>query len=166
MNLTFRKATEEDADLIYKLAEKIWREHYYPDILSNEQIDYMLRTRYSPELLAEKMRHGEQFYLGYGEDRAIAYGSVEPVDGVYFLHKFYIDVAKQRSGVGSRFFEYLLLQTDSRKPVKLQVNRQNYKAINFYFKNGFTIESVQDFDIGDGYYMNDFIMARKPEKAE
>jgi hypothetical protein len=34
----------------------------------------------------------------------------------------------------------------------------NYKAINFYFKNGFTIEKVADFDIGDGYFMNDFVM--------
>lgn len=165
MNLTFRKATEEDADLIYKLAEKIWREHY-PNILTTDQIDYMLSTRYSPTLLAEKMRNGEQFYLGYDDDRAIAYGSVELVDGVFFLHKFYIDVANHRSGIGSRFFEYLLLQTDSRKQVKLQVNRQNFKAVNFYFKNGFTIESVQDFDIGGGYYMNDFIMARKPELVE
>lgn len=161
MNLAFRKATEQDADLIYKLAEKIWREHY-PDIIGAEQIDYMLRTRYAPELLVEKMLQGEQFYLGYDGDRAIAYGSVQLEDDVYLLHKFYIDVAKHRSGIGSRFFEYLLLQTDSRKPVKLQVNRQNYKAINFYFKNGFVIESIGDFDIGGGYFMNDFIMVRKP----
>ena len=38
------------------------------------------------------------------------------------------------------------------------VNRMNYKAVNFYFKSGFTIEKVADFDIGDGYFMNDFVM--------
>ena len=43
---------------------------------------------------------------------------------------------------------------------KLTVNRQNFKSINFYFKNGFTIESVADFDIGNGYVMNDFIMKK------
>jgi ribosomal protein S18 acetylase RimI-like enzyme len=44
--------------------------------------------------------------------------------------------------------------------LRLQVNRQNYKAINFYFRNGFIIESIADFDIGDGYFMNDFIMLK------
>jgi len=45
--------------------------------------------------------------------------------------------------------------------LRLQVNRQNYKAVNFYFKMGFIIESVGDFDIGGGYFMNDFVMVRK-----
>jgi RimJ/RimL family protein N-acetyltransferase len=45
--------------------------------------------------------------------------------------------------------------------IKLTVNRQNFKSINFYFKNGFKIEKVEDFDIGNGYWMNDFIMVKK-----
>ena len=42
--------------------------------------------------------------------------------------------------------------------LRLTVNRQNYKSINFYFKNGFVIEKTADFDIGSGYFMNDFVM--------
>jgi hypothetical protein len=42
------------------------------------------------------------------------------------------------------------------------VNRQNYKAINFYFKLGFKIQTVADFDIGNGYVMNDFVMVFEP----
>jgi diamine N-acetyltransferase len=45
--------------------------------------------------------------------------------------------------------------------LRLTVNRKNFKAINFYFKNGFIIESVKDFDIGNGYLMEDFVMLRK-----
>jgi ribosomal protein S18 acetylase RimI-like enzyme len=44
------------------------------------------------------------------------------------------------------------------RELRLQVNRQNVVAINFYFKAGFVIEKSADFDIGDGYFMNDFIM--------
>jgi len=54
-------------------------------------------------------------------------------------------------------YEYII---QNNRPIRLQVNRKNYKAINFYFKNGFTIESVGDFDIGGGYYMNDFVMIK------
>jgi ribosomal protein S18 acetylase RimI-like enzyme len=42
--------------------------------------------------------------------------------------------------------------------LSLTVNRQNYKAINFYFKEGFRIKEVADFNIGNGYVMNDFVM--------
>ena len=38
---------------------------------------------------------------------------------------------------------------------------QNYKSINFYFKNGFVIERVADFDIGNNFVMNDFVMIWK-----
>lgn len=161
MNLNFRTATVDDVPLIYQLAEKIWNEHY-PDIITNEQIGFMLRTRYNPELLKEKMQDGERFYLAFDGDIPVAYASTELVEGNYFLHKFYVDVSNHRAGIGTRFFDYMLIQMDNQKPIRLQVNRQNYKAINFYFKKGFVIESIGDFDIGGGYFMNDFIMVRKP----
>ncbi|MBK7966419.1 MAG: hypothetical protein IPK10_14825 [Bacteroidetes bacterium] len=44
----------------------------------------------------------------------------------------------------------------------MTVNRTNLKAINFYFKKGFTIEEVKDFDIGNNYFMNDFVMLYIP----
>ena len=161
MNLTFRKATIEDIQLISQLADKIWREHY-PSIISVEQIDYMLQSRYSCEVIEEGMKKNEQYFLTYFGNEAVAYASIELLKGYYYLHKFYTDVSKHRKGIGKQFFDYLLTQIDSSLPIKLQVNRKNFKAVNFYFKVGFVIESVGDFHIGGGYYMNDFVMARKP----
>jgi hypothetical protein len=37
----------------------------------------------------------------------------------------------------------------------------NVASINFYFKNGFKIEKWADFEIGNGYEMNDYIMLWK-----
>jgi ribosomal protein S18 acetylase RimI-like enzyme len=39
----------------------------------------------------------------------------------------------------------------------LQVNRFN-KAVSFYRNLGFKIIDEQDFDIGNGYFMNDYVM--------
>ncbi|WP_298391912.1 GNAT family N-acetyltransferase, partial [Hydrotalea sp.] len=39
----------------------------------------------------------------------------------------------------------------------LNVNRSN-KAIAFYSKMGFQIVKEEDNDIGNGYFMNDFVM--------
>ena len=160
MNLRFHKATQEDIGTICSLADKIWREHY-PSIISTAQIDFMLQNRYSDEVIWEGMQRGENYFLAFAGDEPVAYASVELKQGVYFMHKFYVDVSKHRTGIGERFFYYILEQLDLKHPIRLQVNRQNYKAVNFYFKMGFIIESVGDFDIGGGYYMNDFVMVRK-----
>ncbi|HLP21149.1 MAG TPA: GNAT family N-acetyltransferase [Chitinophagales bacterium] len=159
MNLTFRKATTEDVTTIEQLAQKIWREHY-PSIITIEQIEFMLLNRYSAKVIRESMAQGEQYFIAYVNGEPVGYASIELKGSYYYLHKFYIDVAKHRSGIGKEFFEYVLQQIDPSKPIRLQVNRQNIKAVNFYFKNGFVIESTGDFDIGGGYFMNDFIMLR------
>ena len=161
MNTSFCLATFEDIPLIYSLAQKIWREHY-PAVITTEQIEFMLFNRYSKRVIEEGILNGERYFLAYAEDEPLGYASIENQEDFYYLHKFYIDVSKHRNGIGKQFFDFLLLQTDSSKPIKLQVNRTNYKAINFYFKVGFIIQSVGDFDIGGGYFMNDFVMVRKP----
>lgn len=159
MTLSFREATTNDIPLITQLADKIWREHY-PSIISIEQIDFMLSDRYSAKAIEAGMQNGEKFFLCYVDDTPAAYASVEWKESFYYLHKFYLDVSKHRSGIGKLFFDYLLTQIDSSKTIRLQVNRQNFKAVNFYFKMGFMIESVGDFDIGGGFFMNDFVMVR------
>ncbi len=161
MTLTFRPALENDIDLIAALARKIWHEHY-PTIITVEQIEFMLKDRYSAGRIAEQMKTGEKFFLAEFGGHPVAYASIEYLEGYYYLHKFYIDVARHGEGIGKEFFNYLLQQIDTSKPIRLQVNRQNYKAVNFYFKMGFTIEKTGDFDIGGGYFMNDFVMVRLP----
>ena len=54
----------------------------------------------------------------------------------------------------------IIQKSEGKKRITLTVNRQNYKAINFYFKHGFKIKSVDDFDIGNGFFMNDFVMEK------
>ena len=159
-NLLFVSATPTDAPLIASLAKKIWHEHY-PSIITTQQIEFMLSNRYSENVIAESMKNGEQFYIAYSNQTPIAYASFQNTGEQYYLHKFYVDVNLHRHGTGSAFFEFLLQQMEPGLPIRLQVNRQNYKAVNFYFKKGFVIESVGDFDIGGGYFMNDFIMVKK-----
>ncbi|MCX6199846.1 MAG: GNAT family N-acetyltransferase [Bacteroidetes bacterium] len=159
MHLSFRPATITEIPVIDQLAQKIWREHY-PAIISVEQIEFMLLNRYSVKAIEESMKRGEKYFLAYVNDDIVAYSSIEWKNDFYYLHKFYLDVSKHRNGIGKQFFDYLLSQIDSSKTIKLQVNRTNYKAINFYLKLGFVIETVGDFDIGGGYFMNDFVMRR------
>jgi RimJ/RimL family protein N-acetyltransferase len=72
-----------------------------------------------------------------------------------------IDTEQQGKGIGAEAFERLLEHYADAREIRLTVNRQNYKSINFYFKIGFRIERCADFDIGGGFFMNDFVMCWK-----
>ncbi len=160
-DLKLTAASYKDIETISQLADTIWNQHYR-SIISQEQIDYMLGKMYSEENLREQMEiKGHRFFLVNSQNRNIGFISVaEEPDKSWFLNKFYIDQNFAAKGIGGAAFDQL---TAVLKPDKmtLTVNRQNYKSINFYFKKGFKIDHVADFDIGNGFVMNDFVMVKK-----
>lgn len=161
MSLNYRKAGIEDALLIAKLAESIWRKHYIM-IITMEQIEFMLQAMYSAGKLTEQMDDGHQFTLVYQEEKPIGYISISTKDQKnYFLHKFYVETDIQGKGIGTTLLKHILDEIPDAESIELTVNRRNYKAINFYYKNGFIIKEVADFDIGRGFFMNDFVMLKK-----
>jgi RimJ/RimL family protein N-acetyltransferase len=151
-------ATLQDIGTISGLADIIWHQHY-PAIISMQQIRYMLDLIYSVSALREQMEiKGHLFFIVETAGTPVGFISVSKENGNdWFLHKFYINQEKAGKGIGAKAFE-LLKKTINPSKITLTVNRQNFKSINFYFKNGFKIERVADFDIGSGYIMDDFVM--------
>lgn len=151
-------ATYKDTDTISELAKLIWNQHY-PEIISQQQIDYMLNLMYSKESLSEQMlTKGHLFFLIQSGTTNLGFISVNPTgNNQWFLNKFYINQTHSAKGIGGKSFELILEMIKPHK-ISLTVNRKNYTSINFYFKQGFKIEQVADFDIGNGYVMNDFVM--------
>ena len=151
-------ADQKDIALISDLAKLTWNQHY-PAIISQQQINYMLERMYSFSSLEEQLiQKGHSFFLITNQDEPVGFISVnKEKENEWFLNKFYIDQEKSARGIGAKAFEELKKLIHPSK-ITLTVNRQNFKSINFYFKNGFKIERVADFDIGNGYVMNDFVM--------
>jgi len=151
-------ATTNDYATICELAIKIWND-YYVAFIGQLQVDYMLKLMYSNESIAEQIQIKQHtFYLIKINIETVGFISVNRVEGnAWFLNKFYILQTVANKGIGSQVFNELK-KIILPKKITLTVNRQNYKAINFYFKNGFKINSVADFDIGNNYIMNDFVM--------
>jgi len=151
-------ATHNDIKSISLLAKIIWNQHY-PAIISQQQIDYMLNLMYSDASLKEQMdQKGHLFFLIRTGDSCLGFISVNrEKENNWFLNKFYINQETSSRGIGAKAFEELKKIIRPSK-ITLTVNRQNFKSINFYFKTGFRIERVADFDIGNGYVMNDFVM--------
>lgn len=158
--LYLRDATLDDIPLIADLAYAIWNAHY-PAIIGQKQVDYMLHKMYSSDALQKQMEEGQRFILLSDEEGDLGFVSISNKgNGDYFLHKFYISAERHRSGIGSEVMDAIFSPIPNLRSITLTVNRQNYKAINFYFKNGFVIDQVADFDIGEGYVMNDFVMKK------
>lgn len=146
-----------ELQVVQDLAVKIWNDHYV-SIIGQEQVDYMLGRFYHLDALAQQVASGDVFYLLFEGPLPLGFASIKKeADASWFLNKLYVETEEHRRGLG-RFLLEALIQNHDIKLMRLQVNRQNHKAINFYFKRGFVIERVADFDIGDGYFMNDFVM--------
>ena len=61
--MQIRIATLLDIPLINELAQKVWRV-YYKDIISEEQIEYMLEKMYSSAALHNQMQIEKHCFLG------------------------------------------------------------------------------------------------------
>jgi len=155
------RANISDIPIIQNLANEIWWK-YYPPIIGYKQVSYMLNMFYSAESLEKQLTEQKHvFYLIKEKSKDIGFISVEHKGRrKYFIHKFYILLNRANKGIGTKVFKKLIKEIMP-KEIRLTVNRQNFKSINFYFKNGFVIERVADFDIGNGFYMNDFVMVWK-----
>ncbi len=169
-NLTAVHATEEQLSIITSLAHDIWNIHY-PSIISQSQIDYILAQRYSESALLKKYNQkGTTILLAQVGPMSIGYSVLrtsEDAPDETFIDAFYLHPNHHRKGFGTRFMELVIkqIQTSPTHTVILNVNRQNIGAINFYFRNGFTIRSVVDEKLGHGYIANDFIMERTLDRA-
>lgn len=163
--MDLRLATTDDIPLIQVLADRIWRSHYLP-ILPPGQVDYMLEKFYSAKKIEEDMASGSKFWLPAVGGVPVGFIAIAPLaeNGHYFIDKFYMDNGQRGLGLGSQSFGLLAFQYPDLVAWKLQVNRENYQSINFYFKVGFVIETILDKPIGNNFVMNDFVMIwRKPK---
>jgi ribosomal protein S18 acetylase RimI-like enzyme len=164
MQILLKKTTAGDFPLIEKLARSIWYKHYIP-IIGEEQVNYMLGKMYTEEALQKQKDEGQHFYLVLNDGKESGFISISsPNDIDLMLHKFYILQEKQNTGLGTLVFTKIMEELYKPTTIRLTVNRQNYKSINFYFKLGFKIEKTEDFDIGNNYFMNDFVMLWQNKK--
>lgn len=159
---SIRKATTNDISLIHEMAWVVFP-HTYKEILTPEQIDYMMKWMYSEDSLHKQMeKDGHIYYLAFKEDEPAGYMSIQPEgEHVFHLQKIYVLPSFQGMKLGKQLFEQAIKAIKEFHPapcqMRLNVNRQN-KALAFYERMGMVKVDEGDFPIGNGYYMNDFIM--------
>ena len=166
--LTFHSATADDIPLLRSLAERIWRAAY-AGVVSAEQMAYMLGWMYAEETLRSELAEGVCWELARLDAKAAGYLSITfGAEGVAKLNKLYLLPEHQGRGLGQRMIARALALADGRGAgeVRLQVNKANLRAQRAYERAGFVRIAEAVFDIGGGFAMDDYIMARKNLKPE
>lgn len=156
------KATTADCLLINSLASRIW-EPTYGAILTSEQLSYMFDMMYAPANILKQMNElHHQYFIIYADGLPSGYLSIETVEKDLFnFQKIYSLPALHGSGIGRYIIEQGIEYLKSIHPgaftIELNVNRHN-QAVGFYKHIGFREHATRDYHIGNGYYMNDYIM--------
>lgn len=159
--LLIRPADLDDINSIGFLAQQIWPDAYR-EILSPEQLKYMLKLFYSPKALRGQMLDDHhQFLMVEQDEEPIGFASWSPtaVAGTFKLHKLYVLPGRQGKGLGRALLQFIFetIGPAGAKRLRLNVNRHN-KSRKFYERMNFVVVGEEDIDIGHGYFMNDYIM--------
>ena len=158
-----KKAGVNDVALIRELTFRVWPQTY-ATILSQEQIDYMLEMMYSEDSLKEQMTEdGCHFIIVYENGNPVGFASYsEEEPHRWKLNKIYVLQNQQGKGTGKYVINYIIeeIKKQNGNCLFLQVNRYN-NAKTFYEKLGFAEIDFINLDIGNGYFMNDYVMEKK-----
>ncbi len=162
--ITLRKAKEEDIEVIRDIAAATWPSTYL-DIIGQAQIDYMLEKMYSKGELLKQLMEGHIFLIaeeGENQFGFAGYSIIGHEERVYKLHKLYVLPSAHGKGVGKILINEVFNQVKNAggSALQLNVNKHN-KAKDFYLKGGFTIKESVKLDIGEGFFMDDYVMEYK-----
>lgn len=154
-------AVDETADTVSSLASEIWYE-CYKDVLTKEQIDYMLNTYHSNAMIRKEMDEGYKFVIIRDEDTPIGYTSFVNEGDRLYISKVYLLKSYRGNGYGRKIMDIAdsYAKDNNLHTEYLRVNKGN-PTVDFYKKMGFTIADECKSDIGNGYFMDDYVMERK-----
>ncbi|WP_343617786.1 GNAT family N-acetyltransferase [Flavobacterium sp.] len=158
------EAALKDIAKIQEIAHITWP-ITYGEILTKEQLEYMLDLIYSDETLSKQIQNKEQlFYLISDVDSVIGFIGIEhnyKNEAITKIHKIYLLPETQGKGFGKMVFDEIgkMALENNSATLLLNVNRFN-TALNFYKKLGFEIKETVDIEIGNGYLMEDYVMGK------
>lgn len=167
MMVNIVKAGADSLKVIHDMAQVVFR-HTYKDILSSEQMEYMMDMMYSMPNLHKQLEEGHCYYIAYRGGVPCGYVSVQHEgkddEGVeiYHLHKIYVMPDAQGSGVGMSLFNTAVEHVRAKvndKPARIELNVNKFNSsVNFYLHIGMRVLLEEDFPIGNGFYKTDYIM--------
>ncbi|MFV0417971.1 MAG: GNAT family N-acetyltransferase [Dysgonomonas sp.] len=158
------EASKDSIFIIQSLSGRIWPQTF-SNILTQDQIAYMMDMMYSKSSLEKQMENGHHYILIEEDGEYLGYLSYElnyKNSNITKIHKIYVLPSIQGKGLGRFFIDKVaeIAECNNNSHLSLNVNRFN-KAIDFYQRMGFDIVNHEDIDIGNGFLMEDYVMNKR-----
>ncbi len=148
---------EKGISAMSAMATKIVKEHYDP-IIGKEQNDYMIALFQSEDAIRSQLESGYRYYFVKDGERTIGFMAFYPRGDAMYLSKFYLYKNERGKGYSRHMFEYIMAAADKEglAGVELNVNRGN-PTCKIYESLGLKIIRNEKNDIGNGFYMDDYV---------
>jgi len=160
-------STDEEVGAVEALAREIWTEHFTP-IIGPAQVEYMLEKFQSRAAISGQIREGYSYFLLEERGSRIGYLAVQPRGEDLFLSKIYVKASERGRGCGRaavRFAERFAAERNLTR-MMLTVNKDNTGSIKAYERLGFEKIAAAVQDIGGGFVMDDYHMAKDLMKGK
>jgi diamine N-acetyltransferase len=164
MQIEIGTVNAADVRAIGALARLVWQDAY-PGIIPQRQIDFMLEQRYNEPCLLEELASSSIWWDRItvdGQLAGFASSLLTSIPREIKLDKLYVHPNRQRLGLGGRLISQVVerASVNGCETLILAVNKRNERAIAAYRKHGFAVREAVCVDIGRGFVMDDFIMAK------
>lgn len=160
--LTLQPVSDTEIPELAAMADAIWHE-YFPCILSDEQIDYMVDRFQSEHAMRDQIsEHGYQYFFICVDGQRVGYTGIVPEGDRLFISKVYLLREHRGKGLGTQAIKsiFRICADNGYRSAYLTVNKGNEKAIRSYERNGFAKVRSQVADIGKGFVMDDYVMEK------
>ena len=154
-----KKVQPDEIRELSVLASDILKEHYDP-IIGPEQNDYMLEMFQTAESIAGQIEHGYRYYWAVYNGEKAGFFAIIPRDGSMYLSKLYIKKERRGLHMARPIIDFIAkeMKKERLKSIFLNVNKRNYDSIEIYKHLGFSVIREEKNDIGNGYFMDDYVM--------
>ena len=150
-----------DFEELEPFAASIWEQHYTP-IIGAEQVAFMLNKYQSAEAMFNQSSAGYKYALViFGGQKAGYFAYDVKDEKEVFISKFYIHKDFRKRVLGRQVIDFIEKEAQALgcSKMSLSVNKDNSDSIQFYISYGFQTIKAQKVAIGEGFYMDDYVMS-------
>jgi GNAT superfamily N-acetyltransferase len=168
MTEILRVSKPDDIEKTAALAHDIWTRHYVP-IIGQAQTDYMLARFQSAAAITQQIAGGYEYYLVTDDGEPVGYFALvpRPAENSTLLSKIYVREDRRKTGLGRAMVKFAETRCAEMGigELWLTVNKHNAGSIAFYRRMGFTNTGSLVQDIGSGFVMDDYRMAKRLDRS-
>lgn len=169
MNISIKKCTAKDLDILRKLSIKTYYETFANQNTTENMVAYIAEAFNEDKLRCELCDKNSSFFFLYADGRIVGYLKLNEAPSQTDINdrdsleieRIYVTSEFQSVGLGRYLMEQAInIAIERRKKYAwLGVWERNEKALRFYKKNGFYESGTHNFVMGDDT-QTDYIMRR------